>query len=185
VAQARTAALQEAVSERAQAAPPAVVMAEQRQAEAQAQAGAAQQPGISSPTVAGLTLAELSPDNWPSSFEQLGFGGVVGNIASHCVLQQVDGDTLHFVIDEANATLFNDSYHQRIQDQLCTGLGQAVTIQITIGPVSTETPAALKARTLAESRQHALDSLQNDPNIQCLIEEFGATLNPDSVVPIH
>jgi len=100
-------------------------------------------------------------------------------------LQRVDSDTLHFVIDQANATLFNDSYSQRIQEQLCSGLNRQVKVNITVGAVSTETPAALKARTLAESRQHALTSLQNDSNVQLLINEFGATLKPDSVVPVH
>lgn len=137
------------------------------------------------PVESGVELAELTPANWSASFDQLGFGGVVGNIASHCVLQRIEQDTLHFVIDEANATLFNDSYSERIAEQLCKALSQQLKVNITIGPVPVETPAALKARTLAESKQHALDSLNSDVNVRCLIEDFGATLNPESVAPIH
>ena len=32
-----------------------------------------------------VSLAELTPATWNQLFERLGFGGVVGNIASHCV----------------------------------------------------------------------------------------------------
>jgi DNA polymerase-3 subunit gamma/tau len=167
------------------------------QSAAQVQAAASteveQQPPVIPPELAreafpvesGMELAELTPANWSASFEQLGFGGVVGNIASHCVLQRVDHDSLHFVIDQANATLFNDSYLERIQDQLSKALSQQLKVTITIGPVQVETPAALKSRMLAESKQHALDSLNSDANVRCLIEEFGATLNPESVAPIH
>ncbi len=137
------------------------------------------------PAAAGCSLAQLSPVSWPANFEQLGFGGVVGSIASHCVLDRVESDTLHFVMDEANATLFNDSYSERIEQQLSSGLNTPVKVIIRVGAVHTETPAALKARVLLESKQHALDSLNNDANVQCLIKEFDATLNLDSVVPIH
>jgi DNA polymerase-3 subunit gamma/tau len=167
------------------------------QSAAQVQAAASteveQQPPVIPPELAreaflvesGMELAELTPANWSASFENLGFGGVVGNIASHCVLQRVDHDSLHFVIDQANATLFNDSYLERIQDQLSKALSQQLKVTITVGPVQVETPAALKSRMLAESKQHALDSLNSDANVRCLIEEFGATLNPESVAPIH
>jgi DNA polymerase-3 subunit gamma/tau len=116
-------------------------------------------------------------------FEQLGFGGVVGNIASHCVLQRIDGDRLFLLLDEANATLFNEAYTARIEAHLSVTLKAPLTVNITVGPMAEETPSTRKQRLITERRQQAVISLQNDPNVQTLINEFDATLELDSVQP--
>lgn len=131
-----------------------------------------------------VTLSDLTPERWLSHFEQLDFGGVVGNIASHCVLERVSGDALFLQLDEANATLFSDSYTDRIQAHLSVALNAPVSVKIKVMAVSGETPATRKARLIKERKQQALICLQNDPNIQTLINEFDAILDADSVEPL-
>ncbi|WP_101757110.1 DNA polymerase III subunit gamma/tau [Oceanicoccus sp. KOV_DT_Chl] len=142
----------------------------------------AQQPKSDLPE--SISLQNLTPENWSHAFEQLGFGGVVGNIASHCVLQKIDGDHVHLLLDENNATLFNESYSNRIESHLAVTLNAPIKLTITVGVVAVETPSILKERLKAERRQQALVSLQNDPNIQVLINQFGAELDEQSVEPI-
>ncbi len=131
-----------------------------------------------------LTVSSLSPDNWLTQFERLGFGGVVGNIASHCVLHSVQGDKLELILDARNATLFNDNHTARIQEHLSVTLNAPLKLTITVGAVTSETPAAHKQRLQQERRAQAVNSLQNDPNIQVLISEFDAELDLESVQPI-
>jgi DNA polymerase-3 subunit gamma/tau len=136
-------------------------------------------------TIVSVThLEQLSPENWSQQFEGLGFGGVVGNIASHCVLTKIDGDKLHFQLDEANATLFNDGYTARIESHLSVTLNAPLTIKITVAAVTVETPSARKTRLITERKQQALASLQTDPNIQTLIDDFDAVLDTASVQPL-
>ena len=130
-----------------------------------------------------LSLSELTPASWNSAFERLGFGGVVGNIASHCILDRIDGDTLYLLLDETNATLFNDSYTDRIQAHLAVALNAPLTVKISVQAISVETPAMMKQRLMAERRQAAVNDLQNDPNIQCLVNDFDAVLDTESVEP--
>lgn len=130
---------------------------------------------------AELTLSSLNPQTWPRLFERLGFGGVVGNIASHCVLEAIDGDTLRFTLDQNNATLFNDSYTERIQAHLASLFTSPVKVQIQVAQTQAQTPAAFKQQWLKERKQQALQVMQNDPYVQCMVDDFNATLHADSV----
>jgi DNA polymerase-3 subunit gamma/tau len=131
-----------------------------------------------------LTLADITTASWTQLFERLGFGGVVGNIASHCVLERVADNQLYFLLDAANATLFNDGYTQRIEQHLTVTLNALVKVNINVASVSDETPAMRKERLIKESKQQALTNMNSDPNIQCLISDFDAELDIVSVQPL-
>ena len=131
-----------------------------------------------------LSLDQLRPDNWNALFERLGFGGVVGNIASHCILVDVNDNVMYLQLDAANATLFSDSYTARIQEHLTVTLNTPVTVKIEVTPLSAETPALRKNRMQNERREAALLSLKNDPNVQVLVSDFDAVLDEASVQPV-
>lgn len=138
-------------------------------------------PNQSVDSAAALSLDQLRPDSWNVLFERLGFGGVVGNIASHCILVDVNDSVLHFHLDAANATLFSASYTARIQEHLTVTLNTPVTVKIEVISVDRETPALRKARLQKETLAAALLSLQNDPNIQALVSDFDAVLDETTV----
>lgn len=131
-----------------------------------------------------VTFSDISVASWPQIFEYLGFGGVVGNIASHCVLESVVDKQLYFLLDEANATLFNDSYTQRIEEHLTVTLNALVKVSIKVASVGNETPAMRKERLIKESKQQALNNINSDPNVLCLINDFDAELDVISVQPL-
>ena len=108
----------------------------------------------------------------------------MGNIASHCVLQQIEGDTITLGLDENNATLFSDSYTARIQQHLSVTLNAPIKLKINVTPVQVETPSGRKQRLIKERRQQAFVDLQNDPNVQTLINDFSAVLVEESVEPV-
>lgn len=136
------------------------------------------------PAATPISLDQLNPINWNQLFDRLGFGGVVGNIASHCVLQQIEGDTITLGLDENNATLFSDSYTARIQQHLSVTLNAPIKLKINVTPVQVETPSGRKQRLIKERRQQAFVDLQNDPNVQTLINDFSAVLVEESVEPV-
>ncbi|HEB27572.1 MAG TPA: DNA polymerase III subunit gamma/tau [Porticoccus sp.] len=131
-----------------------------------------------------LSIDQLTPENWNVLFERLGFGGVVGNIASHCILHSIEGDSICLVLDEANATLFSDSYVDRIQAHLSVTLSAPVRLKIDVKPLSVETPASRKARLISERKQKALVDMQTDANVQTLINDFDAVLLEETVKPL-
>lgn len=131
-----------------------------------------------------IGIDQLLPGTWSQLFDRLGFGGVVGNIASHCVLDRVEGEHFYFLLDKSNATLFNDTYTARIEEHLTVTFKALVKIHITVGAVSGETPAARKERIAKELREQALVNIQSDENIQMLMTDFGAVLDRASVEPL-
>ncbi|MGK0442250.1 MAG: DNA polymerase-3 subunit gamma/tau [Pseudohongiellaceae bacterium] len=132
-----------------------------------------------------VTLANLTVENWPRLYGQLGFGGVVGNIAAHCLLNDISGDQLSFTLDENNASLFNDSYADRMQQHLTIVFNIPVNVSISIAQVAGNTPAMYREKQKSADMLQATRTLQNDDNVHMLVERFGATLDLDSVTSIH
>ena len=128
-----------------------------------------------------LDWLQLTPDSWGSIFDSLEFNGVVGSIASHCVLTSTNDKQLSFVLDERNATLFNDSHVLRIQEHLSDRFDTPLIVNIIVGQVTVETPFERRKRIAIERKNQALDNMQNDPNIQLLVNDFDAALDHDSV----
>lgn len=131
-----------------------------------------------------LTLASLTPNSWLYRFDDLGFGGVVGSIASHCILQELEGDKLLLVLDQDNATLFNENHSDRIQAHLSVTLNAPIKLLIEQRAVTSETPAALRKRLQNERKQKALSDMQADPTVQALLQDFDGVLDTESVIPV-
>lgn len=134
---------------------------------------------------AALTIDDLSAESWPALYPRLGFGGVVGNIAAHCVLIERQGDKLSLVLDENNASLYNDTYADRMQQHLSVTLNCPLSISIMVAQISSESPAMYRDRVKSDLKQQATRILQNDSNVRLLVESFGATLDLDSVTSLH
>ncbi|WP_339668099.1 DNA polymerase III subunit gamma/tau [Dasania marina] len=132
-----------------------------------------------------LRIDDISVDNWPALYSRLGFGGVVGNIAAHCALVERKGEELSFVLDENNASLYNEGYADRMQQHLTVTLNCPVKVSVMVTQVAGETPASYNHKCKTEQKQQATRALQNDPNVRLLVESFGASLDLESVSSVH
>jgi hypothetical protein len=103
---------------------------------------------------------------------------------ANCSLEQIVGNTAHFTLDEAHASLFNDSYCGRIATAMSELFGQAVQAEVLIGKPSRETPATYADRLRRERQHNAVESLQVDENVQKIISEFGGSLIVESIKPL-
>ncbi|MEP5765610.1 MAG: DNA polymerase III subunit gamma/tau [Halieaceae bacterium] len=126
----------------------------------------------------------LEPARWAELLDQLPLSGIVYNVASHCELRQVDGDRAYLVLDESNASLYNDSQAQRIGAVLSESLGREIQVNIEVGSPRYETPAARAQRLLDERQAKALDAIESDPRVKLLLDRFGGTIDRESVTPI-
>lgn len=130
-----------------------------------------------------VTLASLGPDNWHQLLSTLGLTGIVHNVASHCELRSCGEGRLHFRLDESNATLFNDSHPDKLRLALENAFGEPLKVTIEIGQVGAETPAMRQTRLASERQQQAIESIENDPNLQALMSRFDGELDRASIVP--
>ncbi|GHD11194.1 DNA polymerase III subunit gamma/tau [Halioglobus japonicus] len=135
------------------------------------------------PAVAPADLSQLVPAAWPQTLEQLGLLGMVYSIASNCELISVDGPALKFVLDEANASLFNDGHSKKIALALQNYFGRELSVSIDIGKPPGETPAMVAARAARERQALAVAEIDSDERLQALLTRFDGELDRASIAP--
>ncbi len=131
-----------------------------------------------------IGLDELVAQNWHQLLEQLGLGGIVYTIAINCMLSRRHDNHLEFVLDQANAALFNKGHVQQIRAALEKHFACALTVEITPGEVQGETPAQRQARLRRERQQAAVATIEADPLLQELITRFDGELDRSSITPV-
>ena len=133
---------------------------------------------------AGFPLAQLNTQSWPTLLNQLGLHGIVYNIASHFELRSCIDSTLMFVLDENNASLFNDKHRARIAMVLENYFDTKLSVSVECGVPLGETPASQKVRLVAQRQSEAVNSIESDPVLKQLIERFDGELVRSSIVPL-
>ena len=139
-----------------------------------------------SPPIAGnpVPLAEVVPDRWIEIYQGLQVAGLLQNIAANLCLVDVEGPTLHFVLDIASSSLYEESHQQRLADVLTEYFGEPVIVQIEVGAVATETPLARTERLRRERQSQAVEQLRLDPNVRRITELFNGVLLEKTIKPI-
>ncbi|ROS00343.1 DNA polymerase III gamma subunit /DNA polymerase III tau subunit [Sinobacterium caligoides] len=127
---------------------------------------------------------ELTAENWPALYLQLSLNRVVKNIASNCILTAFDGESASFILDERQATLYNEGHQDKLALQLSDYLQRTVKVVITPAALTAESPALRRERIMAEQLQHAVELVESDPNIDMLRQQFGAVVIPGSIRPL-
>ncbi|WP_439107055.1 DNA polymerase III subunit gamma/tau [Congregibacter sp.] len=141
--------------------------------------------GSSNPDQSPARVAETSHGDaetpWYQTLEALGLSGSALNIASHCIIDRVQGASWHLILDESRANLFNERHVAIVAKALSDWCGEPCEVAITPGPVSQETPAMRRLRLEAERQAVAVAEINEDPQIMRLVQEFDATVLKDSV----
>ena len=87
-------------------------------------------------------------------------------------------------LDSQRSTLYNETHRDRVEKALSDYFGQPLRLQVGIGEVQGETPAAWRERKIAERLQEARGSIYGDSNVRMLMEQFGAVVVEDSIQPV-
>ncbi|WP_082707092.1 DNA polymerase III subunit gamma/tau [Pseudomonas sp. EpS/L25] len=122
--------------------------------------------------------------DWLALFPELKLGGLTASIAANCTLVAMDGDHWHLHLDPAQSALFNANQQRRLNDALSQQQGRAITLQVTIQTPEQETPAQAAARRRAERQRQAEQSIQDDPLIRQMMQQFAATVRAGTIEPV-
>ena len=129
-------------------------------------------------------LGPLNPDDWVTLANQLALTGMTASICRNLSLEHCSEDTLVFHFTREQGALMNQTQQSRIQEALEQFAGSKITVEFVQAEQSRETPAQYSLRKKAERQAEAVVSMQKDPLVQRIIEEFSAELDIDSVRPI-
>jgi len=131
-----------------------------------------------------IALADLKPAMWITLYHQLSLTGVARTIAGNCVLHDVSGLQLVLLLQDKQASIFNDEHRKRIEAVMRTYFGIAVDLKIKIGTLNTESPAGFRLRKESERMQRAVKLFTDDIFVQELVQRFDGEIQYDSITPL-
>ncbi|MGI0868826.1 DNA polymerase III subunit gamma/tau [Pseudomonas aeruginosa] len=122
---------------------------------------------------------------WLELFPRLGLGGLTASIAANCTLVAADGDHWHLHLDPGQSALFNATQQRRLNDALNQHLGRTLKLEVTLQKPEQETPAQAAARRGAERQRAAEASIDADPLVRQLREQFAAVVRDGTIEPLE
>ncbi len=122
---------------------------------------------------------------WQDIYLKLGLSGLTGSIASNCTLISVEDDRWLMHLDPAQSALFNATQQRRLNDALSQYHGRTLQLVIELERPRQETPAQAAARRRAERQRAAEQSIQSDPVVQQLMEQFAAVIREGTIEPVE
>ncbi|MCF5601228.1 DNA polymerase III subunit gamma/tau, partial [Pseudomonas syringae] len=135
------------------------------------------------PAPAAMPATGLAAE-WLDVFPKLPISGMTGSIAANCTLIAVNGDHWLLHLDPAHSALFNSTQQRRLNDALNQYHGRTINLSIELIKPEQETPAQAASRLRAERQRQAEASIQADPYIQQMLQQFGAVIREDTIKPV-
>ncbi|MEH6469859.1 MAG: DNA polymerase III subunit gamma/tau [Halopseudomonas sp.] len=122
---------------------------------------------------------------WVGLIDQIGLSGMTYNIAANASLRSVDGNNWCFTLTAEQIHLFNATHRQRLAQALSAHLGEAVSVDVVEAAADGETPALYQERKRQERQTQAVLAIENDSNVQAIIANYDARIDPDSIRPVE
>ncbi|MGH8427796.1 MAG: DNA polymerase III subunit gamma/tau [Gammaproteobacteria bacterium] len=132
---------------------------------------------------AAPATADKTGEDWEAVLARLEIGGLVRELAEHCVLLGRDARTIRLRLDARGRELHTERLQSALEQALAAEYGAPLKLRIEIGEGGAPTPAAKRSALEAERQARAEQAIAQDPNVASLRETFGAELIPDSIRP--
>ncbi|WP_193072923.1 DNA polymerase III subunit gamma/tau [Pseudomonas sp. FME51] len=121
---------------------------------------------------------------WLEVYPQLGVAGLTQSIAAHCQLMAVEDAVWQLHLDPGHSALYNENHRLRLEKAIVALEGQPITLTVSVQAPTQETPAVAAARRRVARQKEAEQSIQGDPLVQALINDFAAQICDDSIRPL-
>lgn len=138
-------------------------------------------------TTPPLAQAEAPPgstDDWDKLRQHLDLSGIAAEVARQCVLVNKTDLLLELRLPTAQKMMLTDSCKDTIETAVKQLAGEQLNLKITIADGEGESPAMREARLESERQAQAEQTIHEDPVVQSLQEQFGATIQPGSIKPL-
>lgn len=111
--------------------------------------------------------------------------GAARMLAHNAVLKNWSQSRLELAVPDSFRHMATRDYQEKLKAALSEQFGQPVELVVTIEELGLETPAMQGARHRQEQLAQARLCLENDPVIQQLVREMGATLVAETIQPLQ
>jgi DNA polymerase-3 subunit gamma/tau len=125
----------------------------------------------------------LFDGNWSDLVGHLKLGGMAGILAQHCELVQYKTGFLELRVPEPHKHLLEKPYQEKLKVALEAYLGSKLKIDYSVGVVNGNTPAEKDNREKEARQTRAIQSIEQDPFVRELVENFDARVIDSSIKP--
>jgi len=132
---------------------------------------------------APATQAGPFKGDWRALILQLKLGAA-GMLAQNAELIGYTDSSIELLVGEEHTAVASRAYQEKLREALSNHFGKDILLTITLGSASGDTPAAIALREKMSRLANATQSIQNDPFVQSVVRDFGATVIPDSIKPL-
>ncbi len=151
---------------------------------------AAPQPSVSTTALVGAVQAGGMPTpaqrqfegDWPALARSLPLAGFARQFMDQSELLSVEGDLFHVRVPIK--PLAESPTVTKVTDALARHLGRPIRLKVEVGAVGGVTAAGLAEQDRSERLSKARSAIEADPFVRKLVQDFGGSIVPDSVVPL-
>lgn len=111
--------------------------------------------------------------------------GAARMLAHNAVLKSWSQSRLELAVPESFRHMSGRDYQDKLKAALADRFGHPVELLVTVEELGMETPAMTDARLRQEQLSIARECMQNDPVVQQMVREFGATLLIETIQPVQ
>ncbi|WP_421339521.1 DNA polymerase III subunit gamma/tau [Aeromonas veronii] len=124
-------------------------------------------------------------DPWAELIAHTQVGGRLRQLAINSVMTR-EGDKVLLTLKPEQRHLVSDKARADLAEIIGPALGQPVQVEVTLGVVpDQETPLEIEHRLYLGVREQVTRDLERDPNVQFLVQRFGAVLHHESIEPLN
>lgn len=129
----------------------------------------------------GAAGPDLGAAYWRENFADLKLPGILASVFSHAELLELSNGRLRLRLDERYTGLYDPDQIPRLEQALLERFGHAIRVDVEVGAVAGQTPAAYQQAVKAEQIAAAKARLYDDELVTALMQEFDATLDETSI----
>jgi DNA polymerase-3 subunit gamma/tau len=138
------------------------------------------------PVASSAKAVEIAPDaDWPQVIKALNLNGAARHLAESCDLASSDGQLFRLDVPRASEYLLTEQQKKTLLDSLQAALGASARLEFAVVDDAVDTIATRTADESAKKMQAAHDSIEQDPNVQQLVDMFGAKVEKESIKPVN
>ncbi len=126
--------------------------------------------------------AELS--DWRNLVGRIKVGGMARMLGDNCEFQALQDDYINLVVPEAHKHLLEKAYTDKLQAALGDYFGRKLRLRILTGG-SGKTPAEIENQERQAKLTKAIESIDADPFVRELVENFDARVKDTSIKPVQ
>ncbi len=123
--------------------------------------------------------------DWISLVGKLKLGGMAMMLAQHCELKGMENDNFMLTLPPAHKHLGEKPYQEKLKNSLTEYFGRPIKLNIELGVTTGPTPVQISQNQKAEREQRAIESIEQDPFVRELVEQFDAKVIESTIKPIQ